>query len=144
MSDLKKYFKKSELLSGLTEFEKLEARLNLGIIDYVGESGQIAPIPITHEALWLLVKTNKVIVGGRYIITDFQTIYSSEMLSTNGLKLTWGLEINTTPIIPLLVIGETSSSLDSRAVALGKDWEIEYDITKVRLPDGLSTKGRIT
>ncbi len=144
MSDLREYFKKSDLLGGLTEFEKTELRLNLGIIDYVGEGGQIAPIPITHEALCLLIETSKVIVGGRYIITDFQTIYSSEVLNTEGKKETWGVGINPSPIIPLLVIGETSSSLDSRAVALGKDWEIEYDITKVNLPDNKTTKGRIT
>ena len=144
MSDLKEYFKKMDLLKGLTKHEQIELRANIGIIDYVGEGGQIAPMPVTHEALWTLLLDNAIIVGGRYIITDFRTIYSSEVLSTNGLRTTWGIDVNPSPITPLLVIGETSNSFDSRAIALGKDWEIEYDVTKIALPDGKYTKGRIT
>ena len=144
MSDLEGYFKKRDLLGGLNKDEQRWVRDNLGIINYVGEGGQLAPLEITHEALLLMVANNQIIVGGRYIITDFRTIYSSEVLSTNGLKITWGIDVNPSPIIPLLVIGETSNSFDSKAVALGKDWEIEYDVTKVALPDGKYTKGRIT
>ena len=144
MSDLEGYFKKRDLLGGLNKDEQRWVRDNLGIINYVGEGGQLAPLEITHEALLLMVANKQIIVGGRYIITDFRTIYSSEVLNTNGLKITWGIDVNPSPITPLLVIGETSNSFDSKAVALGKDWEIEYDVTKIALPDGKYTKGRIT
>ena len=144
MSDLEGYFKKRDLLGGLNKDEQRWVRDNLGIINYVGEGGQLAPLEVTHEALLLMVANKQIVVGGRYIIIDFRTIYSSEVLSTNGLKITWGIDINPSPIIPLLVVGETSNSFDRKAVALGKDWEIEYDITKTALPDGKYTKGRIT
>ena len=88
MSDLEGYFKKRDLLGGLSKDEQRWVRDNLGIINYVGEGGQLAPLEITHEALLLMVANNQIIVGGRYIITDFRTIYSSEVLSTNGLKIT--------------------------------------------------------
>ena len=143
MSDLKDYFRKIDLFEGLTEIEKDEARTNLGIVNYVGEDGQLAPLEITHEALWLMVVEKKIVVGARYIITDFQTIYPSQVLSSNGIKVTWGLDINPSPIMPLLVVGLTSSSLDTNATVIGKKWEVKYDITKTRLPDGKYTKGRI-
>lgn len=143
MSDLKAYFKKSDLLSGLTEFEKKELRKNIGVIDYTGEAGQITPINITYAALWEQVQRNQIIVGGRYIITDFQTIYSSNNI-IGSAKQTWGLTINPSPIYRLLVTGIDVNKLDSRAYIIGKDWTIEYDITQKTLEDGVKDKGRIT
>jgi hypothetical protein len=51
ISDLKAYFRKSDLLSGLTEFEKKELKKNIGVIDYVGEAGEIAPVEVTYANL---------------------------------------------------------------------------------------------
>jgi hypothetical protein len=79
ISDLKEYFKKSDLLSGLTEFEKKELRRNIGVVDYIGEDGQPAPIELTYLALLETINRNSLIVGAKYIITDFQTIYSSNV-----------------------------------------------------------------
>ena len=38
--DLNNYFKKKDLLGGLTELEQEQLRKNIGIIDYGGEGGQ--------------------------------------------------------------------------------------------------------
>jgi hypothetical protein len=38
-SDLNAYFKKKDLLGGLTSLEQAQLRANIGIIDYTGEGG---------------------------------------------------------------------------------------------------------
>lgn len=145
MSDLRKYFKKSDLLSGLTEYERRELRENIGVIDYTGEAGQITPMLITYSVLLEKIETNKIIVGGRYIITDYQTIYSSNVIE-GGNKVSWGLDNshNPSPVYQLLVTGVNNDKLDSKAYVLGEDWEINYDASKEILEDGVQTKGKIT
>ena len=145
MSDLKAYFKKSDLLSGLTEFEKRELKTNIGVIDYVGEAGEITPIEVTYAELLDRVNRKQVIVGGRYIIKDFQTIYKSNV-TVNGNKVTWGHDASQrpSPIYRLLVTGVNNDKLDSKAYILDKDWEVHYNITQEILEDGIPTKGKIT
>lgn len=146
-SELNGYFRKLDLLGGLTELEKLKLRQNIGILNYTGEGGQSQAVEITYSALYDLYISNSLIVGARYIITDFQTIYSSNVLNGTGKKITWGLNINPSSIYRLAVIANTNNRLDKRALILdevGKDWIVEYDINKETLEDGVSTKGKIT
>lgn len=145
LSDLKNYFKKIDLLSGLTEIEKEELRRNIGIIEYTGEAGQITPIETTYAALLEQLNRNQIIVGGRYIITDYQTIYSSNV-TVGGNRVSWGTNSSTnpSPIYRLLVTGINNNKLDSKAYIIDKDWEVQYDITKETLEDGVTTKGKIT
>ena len=145
MSDLKKYFRKLDLLSGLTEFEKKQLRQNIGIIEYTGEAGEITPIEVTYFELNDYIERNQIITGGRYIITDYQTIYNSNVI-VGGKKESWGhnLSPNVSPVQQLLVTGITNNQLDSKAYIIGKDWEIKYDATKETLEDGKTTKGKIT
>jgi hypothetical protein len=44
----------------------------------------------------------------------------------------------------LLVSALDVNKLDSRAYIVGKDWQVEYDITQETLEDGVKTKGKIT
>lgn len=145
MSDLKGYFRKLDLLSGLTEFEKLELRQNIGVMDYIGEGGRTVPIPITYSALLEIVERNEVLVGARYIITNYQTIYDSNVI-VGGKKVSWGhnLSSNISPIYQLIVVGINTNKLDSKAYIIGKNWEINYDISREVLEDGTPTKGKIT
>ena len=145
MSDLKKYFRKLDLLSGLTEFEKKQLRQNIGIIEYTGEAGEITPIEVTYFKLNDYIKRNQIITGGRYIITDYQTIYNSNVI-VGGKKESWGHKdsVNISPTYRLLVTGITNNQLDSKAYIIGKDWEIKYDATEETLEDGETTKGKIT
>ena len=148
MSDLQAYFKKMDLLGGLTIPEQEELRKNIGIgkVGEEGEAGQLKPLRITYEELWEKVTTNTIATGARYIITDFKSIYPFGVI-VNNVEITGGLGIAQTPLSPtyeLLVTGIDKNKLDSRAYIVGKNWEIEYDVTKRILEDGVTTKGRIT
>ena len=75
--DLNDYFKKKDLLGGLTEIEQQQLRKNIGIIDYTGEGGQTKPLELAYSTLVNYISRKALVTGARYIITDFQTIYSS-------------------------------------------------------------------
>lgn len=146
LHDLNNYFKKKELLGGLTDLEKSQLRKNIGIIDYSGEGGQSKPIDVTYEILMDTIIKKGLIVGARYVITDFQTIYSSNVMNSQGKKTTWGLTINTSPIQRLIVTAITNNRIDPRVVIDDPktiEWIVEYDPTKKVLEDEITTKGRI-
>ena len=86
MSDLRAYFKKSELLGGLTDVEIEQVKVNLKINEYLGEGGVPTPIDITHENLIALINLNKVVTGARYRISNFRTIYESNENSNTAIQ----------------------------------------------------------
>lgn len=142
LSDLENYFRKWDYLGGLTTPEKAKIRENIG----VSEFGQEAPVEVTYEKLLGMVESNAVSIGASYIITDFQTIYTSNVID-KGIAVSGGLGKHTTatsPIYQLLVTGIDKNRLASKAYVLDKDWEIEYDIEQKILEDGEKTKGKIT
>lgn len=146
--DLNNYFKKKDLLGGLTELEQQQLRKNIGIIDYTGEGGQSKPLEVTYATLNDYINKSSLTTGARYIITDFQTIYSSNVTNSSGQKITWGISNSANPsaVWRLIVTAITNNRLDPRVVIDNeqmKDWVIEYDCTKEILEDGISTKGRI-
>ena len=149
MADLNNYFKKSDLLSGLTSLERGQLRTNIGILDYVGEGGQSTPLEITYPALYDLITRNTLVVGARYIIPDFQTIYASNTVNTSMQRISWGTTESANPSksYSLVAIANTTNTLDPRVTLLDpltKNWIVEYDITKETLQDGVTTKGKIT
>lgn len=145
LSDLNNYFKKSDLLSGLTELERNQLRTNIGIMNYTGEGGQSTPVLLTYEALNDLVVQNTLVVGARYIITNFKTIYSSNVKNGSNQYISWGNLINPSNTYQLLVIANTNSKLDPRALIIEHPtWVVEYDVTRKTLPDNVATRGRIT
>ena len=81
LSDLNNYFKKAELLGGLTEPEKTQLRINIGVTNYTGECSQSSPLLVTYNEFRTLILNNSLLTGARYQITDFQTIYSSNVES---------------------------------------------------------------
>lgn len=148
-SDLNKYFKKVELLGGLTELEKAQLRLNIGIVEFNNPEDVTQVSELTHARICDLIEKNQLIPGKKYMITDFQTIYSSNVLNSTGKRIGWGLEgsDNPSPIQKIIVTAVTSSRLDPRIIIddpITSDWHIEYDVTKRRLEDGTATKGMIT
>lgn len=144
LSDLNNYFKKSDLLSGLTTLEKEQVRFNLGITDYIGEGGQTVPTEITYAALLSLINKSQLVTGARYIITDFRTIYSSNITNSSGFKISWGLATNPSNVLRLIVTALTTNQLDPRIVIQDKVWKVEYDVTQKTLEDGVTTMGQIT
>ena len=147
--DLNNYFKKKELLGGLTELEQQQLRKNIGIVDYTGGGGQSAPLELTYAVFNNTIKKKGLVTGARYVITDYQTIYSSNVTNSSGQKVTWGTtnSTNPSPIWKLIVTAITKERTDPRIVIDDpkmKDWVIEYDPTQTVLEDGITDKGRIT
>lgn len=142
IDDLRNYFKKSDLFSGLTPLEQEQARINLGIQEY--EDLKEGYVEITHVNLWDKIQRNQLTPGTVYAITDFQTIYSSNVTNNAGQKITWGAETNPSQVWTLLVRAISNNQLDRRITIAGKQWEVEYDPTRKLLPDGVYNKGTIT
>ena len=147
--DLNNYFKKKDLLGGLTELEQQQLRKNIGIIDYSGEGIQSKPIELTYAVLNDTIQKKGLIPGTRYMITDFQTIYSSNVFNSSGQKISWGGNNSANPsaVYKLIVTAVSNNRLDPRVViddSKTKNWIILYDPTKETLEDGVSTKGKIT
>ena len=144
LSDLSSYFRKQDLLGGLTTLEQAQLRRNIGIIEYTGEGGQDSPIELTYAQFWTLYSTSQLVTGASYAITDFQTIYSSNILNTFGQKVTWGLDINPSQVWKLYIRAISKNQIDKRVTISGKSWEVEYNPIRQTLPDGKTTKGTIT
>ena len=142
--DLLNYFKKKDLLSGLTTSEQAQLRRNIGIIDYTGEGGQAEPINLTYAQFWDRLSTSNLVTGASYCITDFQSIYPSNVTNNAGQHISWGLGVNPSQIYRLFVRAVSPNQIDRRILIDGKAWEVEYDPTRKILEDGTATKGKIT
>lgn len=141
LSDLEYYFKRSDLLGGLTDTQKGKLRENIGVAAW-GEGAKIIQRR-SHAGLLNDMKKGIIIPGARYTITDFQSIYASNNV-VNGVEETWGSDKYPSDKYELLLTGISNTMLDPRVYITGKDWEVEYDITQRTLPDGQVDKGRIT
>lgn len=140
--DLANYFKKSDLFKGLTPLEQEEAKRNLGIQDL--EEERQGYVETTYANLWDKVKRSQLVPGVTYAITDYQTIYPSNTYNNAGQRITWGLDTNPSAVWTLLVRAISTNQLDRRITIAGKQWEVEYDVTRRTLDDGTKTKGTIT
>lgn len=143
-SDLNAYFKKKDLLGGLTSLEQAQLRANIGIVDYTGEGGQDSPIEMNYAQFWEKYSSSQLVTGASYVITDFQTIYSSNTYNNAGQRISWGLNINPSQIWKLYIRALSKNEIDRRVTIAGKSWEVEYDPTRKVLSDGVTTKGQIT
>lgn len=146
LEDLNNYFKKRDLLGGLTELEKTKLRHNIGIPESINENQVIY---ITYSMLYELLLRESLSPGTIYIITDFQSIYSSNVLNNLGQYISWGHINSENPsrILSIAVTAITPSIVNKRIVILrddAKNWVVEYDITRETLEDGITTKGKIT
>lgn len=144
VDDLVNYFKKKDLLGGLTQAEQIQLRKNIGIIDYTGEGGQDSPIELTYAQFWDRYSSNSLVTGASYAITDFQSIYASNTYNTIGQRITWGLNVNPSQVWKLYIRAISKNQIDRRINIEGKNWEVEYDPTRKVLEDGVATKGAIT
>ena len=125
IDDLKNYFKKSDLFAGLTELEQQEARKNLGIVDGANQSKLIE---ITYAELYSMILNNLLTIGAVYKITDFQTMYLINNI------------VQSSDIIPLIVIAITPNTLFQIAYIENKNLIIHYSPTKT----DVHQKGTIT
>lgn len=144
LHDLNNYFKKKDLLGGLTELEQARLRLNIGILDPSTDDSLISKV--TYAAFNDIRIKQMLIPGKKYIISDYQTIYTSNVI-VNGTPVSWGTNNSENPsqVYELLVTAISTSEIDKNVIALNKDrkWDITYDPEKHNLPDGVETKGTI-
>ena len=146
MSDLRDYFKISNLFGELTTPQREIARRNLGIVGNLGVDGELPVMDeISHMSLWDIIQRKELIPGASYIIKDFRTIYKSNVKNGDSY-ISWGTtsSTNPSPVQPLIVTAISEDRLDSRAFLKGKEWVIEYNITPETLEDGVKTLGKIT
>lgn len=141
--DLKKYMRKDDYFQTLVESEKQLIRENLDVpskADIISSS----VISGTYEEIKKLVDSNSLLIQNKYIITDFQTIY------TSNTGVTWGSDESDYPSKQYtIILTPTSRSTFDRRVSMvldGKplDWEVCYEFSQETLSDGGLTKGKIT
>lgn len=142
--DLSNYFRKQDLLKGLTSAEQAQLRQNIGIIDYSGEGGQDGPIELTYAQFWDKLSSRQLITGASYAIKDYQTIYASNVYNSVGQKISWGATVYPSQVWKIYVRAISPNQIDRRVTIDGKAWEVEYDPAKKTLEDGTTTKGAIT
>lgn len=144
VSDLINYLKRDDYLSGYTKSEQEQIRENIGAIgdeDLDKTIEQITNLYIagTYEQIKELSDQNKLKIGYRYAITDFQSIYLS---NTN--------EVFTSPVSYTIILNAIDNSkFDRRVFILSNQyinsykWIVEYDFTQQYIL-GEKDKGRIT
>lgn len=137
--DLDRFFKKDKYFSDLTDEEKNKIKENLGISDAA------SIIVGTYEELEKLVNSSKLLLGQKYLLTDFQTIYSIEyeIVGTDDSRFP-----SHTYAILLTAVGV--NAFDPKVILLSEDgspshlWEVRYNFTKTRLISNAYNKGQIT
>ena len=153
LKDLENYLKKAEYLDGYTPTEQKQVRKNIGAIGEADLASYITEtkfIPLTHAELVDLIKDNKLGIGQVYAITDFQTIYESNVQNNVGQYITWGLDNNPSEVYTIMTIALSANTLLNRVVIVSEKypnsykWIVEYDYEPEVLQDGVSTKGKIT
>lgn len=153
LKDLDNYLNKAEYLDGYTPTEQKQVRKNIGAIGEADLASYITEtkfIPLTHAELVDLIKDNKLGIGQVYAITDFQTIYESNVQNNVGQYITWGLDDNSSEVCTIMTIALSANTLLNRVVIVSDKypnsykWIVEYDYEPEVLQDGVSTKGKIT
>ena len=153
LKDLDNYLNKAEYLDGYTPTEQKQVRKNIGAIGKADLASYIPEtkfIPLTHAELVDLIKDNKLAIGQIYAITDFQTIYESNVQNNVGQYITWGLDNNPSEVYTIITIALSANTLLNRVVIVSEKypnsykWIVEYDYEPEVLQDGVVTKGKIT
>lgn len=146
--DLKNYFKRSDYFEEFTDYEKKLIRKNLEIPSINDVSEKVGGIiESTYKDLKELADSNSLNTFCTYIISDFQTIYESNV-EINGVKETWGTETNHPSTKYSIVLNPISKNQFSQNVEIleqgvAKNWIVRYDFNQETLSDGTLTKGKI-
>lgn len=141
--DLENYFKRDDYFGNLTSPEKKLILENLGAASSLDiKEIELGVVEKTYEEIKTLADSSQLILKNRYIISDFQTIY------TSNTGATWGIDVNPSKVYSIILTPASESTFDSRVSILHEgvpmNWEVRYDFTQETLLDGTLTKGRIT
>lgn len=143
MSDLKKFLKRNDYLSGYTEIEKALVRQNIGVTSSSGSQDNDY-IEGSYSEIEQIVLANQLVVGNKYIINDFQSIYIS---NTDDI---WGGEINPSSLYKIVLTAISENQFDIRVNVISEKyknsskWIVEYIFDSELLKNSIKTKGRIT
>ena len=150
--DLKNYLNRKEYLAGFTTIEQAYIRKNIGA---VGEDDILRTISrletkvheVSHQELMDVLLQKQLVIGNIYIVNDYQTIYSSHQKNTTQRKITWGLDINPSPVYKLFCIAIDQDKLMPQVYMIQnesvKPWIVFYDPIYKVLDDGVRDKGTI-
>lgn len=143
--DLKLYLKRTDYLSGFTATEQAFIRQNIGALSQIELNMQLKNDvhKVTYDELVKLIDKSALNPGQMYLITDYQTIYSSTQLNSEGKLITWGLNIHPSEVYKVLTTAYSNTALLPQAFILDNNCIIEYDVNKEQLDDGVFTKGKI-
>lgn len=103
-------------------------------------------ISVTYEELVNLINSNALIVGAKYLITDFQTIYDQPDYDALGNPKAIVTTVDTTPLEPLIATAVTVNQISKQVYSTTFPNDvIEYDVSfnqteKMNAP----AKGRIS
>lgn len=147
--DLKGYLRKQDYLGGFTPVQQAFIRKNLGAASQEDLNKFCKGTTLSYSKLVALIQENSLTPGAVYIINDFQTIYSSNELNEEGKLISYGQDVNPSPIYKIAAIAITQNQLLSTVSILSEDpdsiyWSAQYDVTQETLDDGTFTKGKIT
>ena len=151
LKDLINYLKKNEYLSGYTPIEQKEVRKNIGAIsaDDLAQYNKARYVELTYEELNNYVQSKSLEVGTIYNITDFQTIYQSNVKLASGRYQTWGYDINPSKVYQVISIALAPDILSNDVLIVSEDfpdsenWTVKYNCKQETLSDGKKTKGKI-
>lgn len=142
--DLDNYIRRDNYFSDFSIAEKKLIIQNLNVLtksEFQETSGGL--VEKTYEEIKVLVDTNSLNRNARYLMTDFQSIYTS-----NNNEV-WGTDLlNPSETYQLLLYPISTNSFDVK-VGILKDgvplfWEVMYDFTQETLLNSVKTKGKIT
>lgn len=146
--DLDAYIRKDSYFAGLSKTEQEEIIKNLGIISKADVYEIVrtyleSAIIVTYSELYELIQHKELAPGHIYMITDFQTIYQSNVGST------WGTGDHESKVFKIIAQALTNDTLDSNVKVISEDfpnsilWEVKYDPTRKTI-NSINTKGTIT
>lgn len=127
--DLENYIKRDTYFSDFTDAEKELIKKNLGIGTFCG----------TYDEIYNLIQNNSLDLDCVYVMNDFRSIYLD--IDNNVCGTDDHIPSN---VYTMVLFPNSSHSFDRRVSFIQKpSWIIEYDITKEKLNDSVSTKGKI-
>lgn len=151
LKDLENYLRIDSYLANYTQVEQKLIRENIGALNELDLENYLPKCTtLLYSEFINLIENNSLNVGHTYAITDFQTIYQSNVEDSNGIYQSWGLDINPSKIYTILVIAITPNNILNQVIILSdyysnsNKWIAEYDYNSEVLPDGITTKGKIT
>lgn len=137
--DLNHYFKRDDYFSDLTSKEKKLIKKNLGIADTEKEDNGFV-VKGTYSEIKNLADSGKLNINSVYIITDYRTIYKS------NIGEVWGDAINPSKVYSIVLTPISEYEFGKDVIMMYKDkvlnWEVRYDFSEEDLGTQ-KTRGKI-